>query len=104
MIYYSDHACKILYLMLKTASSFKHIMKPHCILISVLIFLRYPGPPAAQSAPYGQPPQSPYSMASQAPPPAQQLTNQMTAMNLGNYGQFAMIYTCYRSYSWVWHS
>ncbi|CAB1345193.1 unnamed protein product, partial [Coregonus sp. 'balchen'] len=40
----------------------------------------YPAPP------YGQPPQSPYhSTAHQGPPPAQQLTNQMGAMNLG-YG------------------
>ncbi|XP_045919744.1 protein transport protein Sec24D [Micropterus dolomieu] len=46
---------------------------------------RYPAPPAASAA-YGQPPQSPYNnMASAAPPPAQQLTNQMSAMNLGNY-------------------
>ncbi|KAK2899740.1 protein transport protein Sec24D isoform X1 [Channa argus] len=47
---------------------------------------RYPAP-AAASASYGGPPQSPYnSMASPGPPPAQQLTNQMSAMNLGNYG------------------
>ncbi|XP_044039552.1 protein transport protein Sec24D [Siniperca chuatsi] len=46
---------------------------------------RYPAPPAASAA-YGQPPQSPYnSMASAAPPPMQQLTNQMSAMNFGNY-------------------
>ncbi|XP_053198960.1 protein transport protein Sec24D [Scomber japonicus] len=46
---------------------------------------RYPAPPAASAA-YGQPPQSAYnSMASPAPPPGQQLTNQMSAMNLGNY-------------------
>ncbi|KAM6959869.1 protein transport protein Sec24D [Tautogolabrus adspersus] len=46
---------------------------------------RYPAPPAASSA-YGQPLQSPYnSMASPAPHPAQQLTNQMSSMNLGNY-------------------
>ncbi|KAM4612154.1 protein transport protein Sec24D isoform 2-T3 [Polymixia lowei] len=45
---------------------------------------RYPAPPAPTA--YGQPSQSTYhSMASQAPPPAQQLTNQMSAMNLGNY-------------------
>ncbi|XP_054457528.1 protein transport protein Sec24D [Anoplopoma fimbria] len=44
---------------------------------------RYPAPPAVSA--YGQP-QSPYnSMASTAPPPAQQLTNQMSSMNLGNY-------------------
>uniref|UniRef100_A0A671YUB0 SEC24 homolog D, COPII coat complex component n=1 Tax=Sparus aurata TaxID=8175 RepID=A0A671YUB0_SPAAU len=43
---------------------------------------RYPAPPAANSA-YGQPLQTPYnSMASPAPPPNQQLTNQMSAMNL----------------------
>ncbi|KAM8748110.1 protein transport protein Sec24D isoform 2-T2 [Acanthopagrus schlegelii] len=46
---------------------------------------RYPAPPAANAA-YGQPLQTPYnSMASPAPPPTQQLTNQMSAMNLGNY-------------------
>ncbi|KAF7656452.1 hypothetical protein LDENG_00040960 [Lucifuga dentata] len=46
---------------------------------------RYPAPPAASAA-YGQPPQPPYnSMASQAPPSAQHLTNQMNAMNLGNH-------------------
>ncbi|XP_019121393.2 protein transport protein Sec24D isoform X1 [Larimichthys crocea] len=46
---------------------------------------RYPAAPAVSAA-YGQPLQSPYnSMASTAPPPTQQLTNQMTAMNLGNY-------------------
>ncbi|XP_053272265.1 protein transport protein Sec24D [Pleuronectes platessa] len=46
---------------------------------------RYPAPPAV-SAPYGQPPQAPYnSMASPAPPAAQQLTNQMSAMNMGSY-------------------
>ncbi|TNN71406.1 Protein transport protein Sec24D [Liparis tanakae] len=46
---------------------------------------RYPAP-TADSA-YGQPLQSPYnSMVSTAPPPAQQLTNQMGSMNLGNYG------------------
>lgn len=46
---------------------------------------RYPAPPAGSAA-YGQPPQSAYnSMASPAPPPGQQLTNQMSAMNLGNY-------------------
>ncbi|XP_034413250.1 protein transport protein Sec24D [Cyclopterus lumpus] len=45
---------------------------------------RYPAPPANSA--YGQPLQSPYnSMASTAPPPAQQLTNQMSSMNLGNY-------------------
>lgn len=76
-------------------NSIKHIMRAHCtcgILITVLIFLRYPAPPAASAA-YGQPLQSPYnSMASAAPPPAQQLTNQMSAMNLGNYGKFAISY------------
>ncbi|KAG7243338.1 hypothetical protein INR49_011794 [Caranx melampygus] len=47
---------------------------------------RYPAPPAVSSA-YGQPPQSPYnSMASPGPPTGQQLTNQMSAMNLGGYG------------------
>ncbi|XP_070849199.1 protein transport protein Sec24D [Chaetodon trifascialis] len=46
---------------------------------------RYPAPPAASAA-YGQPQQSSYNtMPSQGPPPTQQLTNQMSAMNLGNY-------------------
>ncbi|XP_033507639.1 protein transport protein Sec24D [Epinephelus lanceolatus] len=46
---------------------------------------RYPAPPAV-SASYGRPPQSQYNnMASPAPPPTQQLTNQMSAMNMGNY-------------------
>lgn len=49
------------------------------------LFLRYPAPPAASGA-YGQPVQSQYN--SMAPPPTQQLTNQMTGMNLGNYGRF----------------
>ncbi|XP_003967017.2 protein transport protein Sec24D [Takifugu rubripes] len=39
----------------------------------------------AASAAYGQPLYN--SMASQAPPPTQHLTNQMSAMNLGSYGQ-----------------
>lgn len=55
-------------------------------------------------SPYGQPPQSAYhSMAqappphqqmtnqmsamTQAPPPMQQMTNQMSAMNIGGYGK-----------------
>ncbi|XP_026208593.1 LOW QUALITY PROTEIN: protein transport protein Sec24D [Anabas testudineus] len=52
---------------------------------------RYPAQPAA-SATYGQPPQSPYnSMASPGLPPAQQqLTNQMSAMNLGNFAPGSM--------------
>lgn len=64
-----------------------------CIMLTVFLSFRYPAPPAANSA-YGQPLQTPYnSMASPAPPPNQQLTNQMSAMNLGNYGKFA-IYLC----------
>eukprot|EP00064_Thunnus_orientalis_P001441 superscaffoldBa00000098_g1444 len=51
---------------------------------------RYPAPPTGSAA-YGQPPQSAYnSMASQAPPPGQQLANQMSAMNLNNYAQGPM--------------
>ncbi|KAM9426624.1 protein transport protein Sec24D isoform 2-T2 [Pholidichthys leucotaenia] len=51
---------------------------------------RHPAPPTA-AAPYGQPPQSVYnSVASPGPPPAQQLTNQMSAMNLGSYAQGSM--------------
>uniref|UniRef100_A0A668W801 SEC24 homolog D, COPII coat complex component n=1 Tax=Oreochromis aureus TaxID=47969 RepID=A0A668W801_OREAU len=50
----------------------------------------YPAPPAV-SAPYGQPPHSLYnSMASPGPPPTQQLTNQMSSMNLGSHGKFSM--------------
>ncbi|KAJ8382885.1 hypothetical protein SKAU_G00036630 [Synaphobranchus kaupii] len=42
------------------------------------------GPPVT---PYGQPPQSPYhSPASPAPPPAQQISNQMSAMQISGYG------------------
>lgn len=51
----------------------------------VFTLLSYPAPPAASAA-YGQPPYS--SVASQAPPPTQHLANQMSAMNLGSYGQF----------------
>ncbi|KAK5605600.1 hypothetical protein CRENBAI_009482 [Crenichthys baileyi] len=47
---------------------------------------RYASPSAA-SPTYGQPSHSVYnSMTSAAPPPTQQLTNQMSAMNLGGYG------------------
>ena len=46
----------------------------------------FPGAPAS-SVGYGAPPQTQYpGMGQQAPPPAKQLTNQMGAMNLGNYG------------------
>ncbi|XP_059891855.1 protein transport protein Sec24D isoform X7 [Gadus macrocephalus] len=45
----------------------------------------FPGAPAS-AAGYGAPPQTQYpGMGQQAPPPAKQLTNQMGAMNLGNY-------------------
>ncbi|XP_076144579.1 protein transport protein Sec24D [Alosa pseudoharengus] len=48
---------------------------------------RFP-PPAAGPSPFGPPPQVSYqSMAPQAPPPTQQLANQMGAMQIGNYGQ-----------------
>ncbi|KAM3590025.1 uncharacterized protein V6R79_002079 [Siganus canaliculatus] len=50
---------------------------------------RYPAPPAASVA-YGQPPQSPYNSMAAPPPPAQQLTNQMSTMNLGNYASGPM--------------
>ncbi|XP_015802499.3 protein transport protein Sec24D [Nothobranchius furzeri] len=44
-------------------------------------------PPPGVSAPYSQPPISNHNnMASPSPPEAQQLTNQMSSMNLGNYG------------------
>ncbi|KAJ8008271.1 hypothetical protein DPEC_G00103070 [Dallia pectoralis] len=47
---------------------------------------RYAASSSATASPYGQPPQSPYhGMGPQAPPQAQQVTNQMGAMNLG-YG------------------
>ncbi|KAM4564851.1 protein transport protein Sec24D isoform 1-T2 [Fundulus diaphanus] len=47
---------------------------------------RYASPSAA-SPTYAQPSHSVYnSMASPAPPPTQQLTNQMSAINLGSYG------------------
>uniref|UniRef100_H3D180 SEC24 homolog D, COPII coat complex component n=1 Tax=Tetraodon nigroviridis TaxID=99883 RepID=H3D180_TETNG len=45
----------------------------------------YPAPPTAPAA-YGQPPYS--TVASQAPPQTQHLTNQMSALSLGSYGQF----------------
>uniref|UniRef100_A0A671LN58 Protein transport protein Sec24D-like n=1 Tax=Sinocyclocheilus anshuiensis TaxID=1608454 RepID=A0A671LN58_9TELE len=45
-------------------------------------------PPVASApsmSPYGQPPQSAFHSMAQAPPPTQQLTNQMSAMNIGGY-------------------
>ncbi|XP_051580009.1 protein transport protein Sec24D-like isoform X1 [Myxocyprinus asiaticus] len=53
----------------------------------------YPPPPVASApsmSPYGQPPQSAYNSMAQAPPPTQQLTNQMSAMNIAGYGQRPM--------------
>ncbi|XP_051995784.1 protein transport protein Sec24D isoform X2 [Xyrauchen texanus] len=53
----------------------------------------YPHPPVASApsmSPYGQPPQSVYNSMAQAPPPTQQLTNQMSAMNIAGYGQRPM--------------
>ncbi|KAK5848438.1 hypothetical protein PBY51_006052 [Eleginops maclovinus] len=48
-------------------------------------------PPPAVSASYGQPLQSQYNnMAPAAPPQAQQLTNQMSSMNLGSYASGPM--------------
>ncbi|XP_031440688.1 protein transport protein Sec24D [Clupea harengus] len=48
-------------------------------------------PPSAVSSPYGQPPQVPYqSMAPQSLPPAQQLSNQMSGMQISGYGQMPM--------------
>lgn len=47
-------------------------------------------PPAASApsmSPYGQPPQSVYQSMAQAPPPTQQLTNQMSSMNIAGYGK-----------------
>uniref|UniRef100_A0A671LTX4 Protein transport protein Sec24D-like n=1 Tax=Sinocyclocheilus anshuiensis TaxID=1608454 RepID=A0A671LTX4_9TELE len=47
-------------------------------------------PPVASApsmSPYGQPPQSAFHSMAQAPPPTQQLTNQMSAMNIGGYGK-----------------
>uniref|UniRef100_A0A8C7ZHX6 SEC24 homolog D, COPII coat complex component n=1 Tax=Oryzias sinensis TaxID=183150 RepID=A0A8C7ZHX6_9TELE len=44
---------------------------------------------------HGQPPHAlPSSVASPGPPPTQQLTNQMSAMNLGNYGKHANNLAC----------
>ncbi|KAL0187766.1 hypothetical protein M9458_014865, partial [Cirrhinus mrigala] len=45
-------------------------------------------PPVASApsmSPYGQPPQGAFHSIAQAPPPTQQLTNQMSAMNIGGY-------------------
>ncbi|XP_051561432.1 protein transport protein Sec24D-like isoform X3 [Myxocyprinus asiaticus] len=50
-------------------------------------------PPVASApsmSPYGQPPQSAYNSMAQAPPPTQQLTNQMSSMNIAGYGQRPM--------------
>ncbi|XP_026071727.1 protein transport protein Sec24D-like isoform X2 [Carassius auratus] len=50
-------------------------------------------PPVASApsmSPYGQPPQSAFYSMAQAPPPTQQLTNQMSGMNIGGYGQRPM--------------
>uniref|UniRef100_A0A673MC35 Protein transport protein Sec24D-like n=1 Tax=Sinocyclocheilus rhinocerous TaxID=307959 RepID=A0A673MC35_9TELE len=47
-------------------------------------------PPVASApsmSPYRQPPQSAFHSMAQAPPPTQQLTNQMSAMNFGGYGK-----------------
>ncbi|XP_030635801.1 protein transport protein Sec24D [Chanos chanos] len=54
---------------------------------------RFPPPPAASTpsmSPYGQPPLSQYQSMAQATPPTQQLANQMSAMNIGGYGQSLM--------------
>lgn len=50
----------------------------------MVVFLRYPAPTGVPAA-YGQPPPSLYNSA-QAPPPGQQLSNQMGAMSLNSYG------------------
>lgn len=47
-------------------------------------------PPVSSSpsmSPYGQPPPTAFHSMAQAPPPTQQLTNQMSAMNIAGYGQ-----------------
>ncbi|KAK1797032.1 hypothetical protein P4O66_008420 [Electrophorus voltai] len=49
---------------------------------------KYPPLPADSApamSPYGQPPQRPYHSMPQATPPTQQITNQMSAMNIGGY-------------------
>ncbi|XP_073691720.1 protein transport protein Sec24D isoform X4 [Garra rufa] len=50
-------------------------------------------PPVASApsmSPYGQPPQGAFHSMAQVPPPTQQLSNQMSAMNIGGYGQRPM--------------
>lgn len=42
-------------------------------------------------SPYGQPPQNVYHSMAQAPPPTQQLTNQMSNMNIAGYGKLDTI-------------
>ncbi|KAK3546476.1 hypothetical protein QTP70_026325 [Hemibagrus guttatus] len=51
---------------------------------------KYPPPPAASASamsPYGQPPQKPHHSMALAAPSAQQITNQMNAMNIDGYAQ-----------------
>ncbi|KAG7330144.1 hypothetical protein KOW79_006366 [Hemibagrus wyckioides] len=51
---------------------------------------KYPPPPAASASamsPYGQPPQKPHHSMAPATPSAQQVTNQMNAMNIDGYAQ-----------------
>lgn len=40
---------------------------------------------------YGQPPQSAFYSMAQSPPPTQQLTNQMSSMNIAGYGKLDTI-------------
>lgn len=57
----------------------------------VFFIIRYPPPPAASASamsPYGQPPQKPHHSMAPATPSAQQITNQMNAMNIDGYGKF----------------
>lgn len=75
------------------------------IVLPALKFLSYPVPPVVSST-FGQPLQPPYNnMASPGPPPpAQQLTNQMSAMNLGNYGKFVYLFFLQIILRSVWNS
>ncbi len=79
-----------------------NVMKQYwnCIFFIIRFFAPISFPPPVASAPsmspYGQPPQSAFHRMAQAPPPTQQLTNQMSAMNIGGYGKLdAILY-------WFW--
>lgn len=54
--------------------------------------IRFPPPPPGVSAsamsPYGQSPQRQYHSMAPTTPPTQQITNQMSAMNIDGYGNY----------------